>query len=152
MSGGPSTRDVLLPQDASFLLSIYASTRALEVEVLARSQRDADAFVRMQFEAQTRHFAAIYPRATHSVISVGGDPAGRLIVDRPGDEIRIVEIALLPRFRRAGVGGQLVSQLFEEADAAGLPVRCHVAQDNEALAFWERLGLVRRAVDGAHVM
>jgi GNAT superfamily N-acetyltransferase len=82
---------------------------------------------------------------------VGGEPAGRLIVDRSEHEIRIVDIALLPGFRRAGAGGTLVRRLFDEADAGALPVRCHVVRGGDARLFWEHLGLVERGVDGAHV-
>jgi len=105
----------------------------------------------MQLDAQTRHYRSVHPTAAHSVITVGGEPAGRLIVDRSDREIRIVELALLPPFRRAGVGSELVRPLLEEADAAGLPVRCHVEQSNDARRFWERLGLVAVGLDGAHM-
>jgi ribosomal protein S18 acetylase RimI-like enzyme len=105
----------------------------------------------MQFEAQTRHYAAVFQAAEHSLITVGGESAGRLIVDRSDREIRIVDLALLPRFRRGGVGSGLVRGLFKEADVSGLPVRCHVEQSNDAMRFWERLGLVACGLDGAHV-
>lgn len=145
-----TTRPVRLPSDREFLISVYAATRP-ELSMLAWSESQTEAFVRQQFEAQTRHYQTFFPQARHSVIAVDGEPAGRLIVDRSAEEIRIVDIALLPQFRRAGAGSTLVRRLFEEADASRLPVRCHVEQSNDARLFWERLGLVASGQDGMHI-
>jgi GNAT superfamily N-acetyltransferase len=152
MAAEVRTRPVRLPADGELLLSVYASTRQAELSVLGWPEEEADAFVRSQFDAQARHYQAFHPRASHEVITVAGEPAGRLILERSDEEIRIVDIALLPRFRGAGVGRALVGPLLEEADAGGLTVRCHVVQGNDAQAFWERLGLVARGLDGMHVL
>jgi GNAT superfamily N-acetyltransferase len=135
-----SCRPVRLPEDAEFLISVFASTRARELSVLSFSEADADAFVRMQFEAQARDYGANFEHARHEVISVDATPAGRLIVDHSGERIRIVDIALLPVFRGAGIGSAVVERLLAEADAAGIPVRCTVARGSEAQRFWARLG------------
>lgn len=151
MQGVVTVRAVRLPADHDFLLSLYAATRTAELSAAGWSRARARAFIRMQFEAQTRHYDAFFPRASRSLIAVDGEPAGRLTVERSRAEIRIVEIALLPEFRGAGVGSLLVGHLLEEADATGLPVRCHVAHGNGARAFWESLGLAAQGSDGIHV-
>jgi GNAT superfamily N-acetyltransferase len=151
MFGEVRSRPACLPADGDFLLSVYAAVRMPELGVLGWSDEQADAFIRMQFDAQDRHYRSVHPQASHSVVTVDGEPAGRLIVERSDEEIRIVDVALLPRFRRAGVGSELLRSLFAEADARGLPVRCHVVEGNEALAFWQHLGLVARGLDGMHV-
>jgi ribosomal protein S18 acetylase RimI-like enzyme len=151
MAPDVALRPADLPADDEFLISVYASTRMPELSGLGWPEAQLDAFIRMQFDAQTRHYGAAFPGATHSVIAVGGAPAGRLIVDRADAELRIVDISLLPQFRRAGVGTALVRELLEEADARGLPLRCHVAVGNDALAFWERFGLRARDHDDAYV-
>lgn len=151
MLGEVSARPVRIPDDCEFLVSVYAAVRRPELSMLGWSETQADGFIRMQFDAQSRHYRMAYPEAEHSVITVGGEPAGRLIVDRSDREIRIVDLALLPQVRRAGVGSGLVRGVFEEADAGGLPVRCHVEQSNDARRFWERLGLVAVGVDGVHI-
>ncbi len=105
----------------------------------------------MQFDAQARHYRGSFPDARHSVICVGGERAGRLIVNRSDDEIRIVDIALLPEFRGAGVGGWLVRRLLDQAEAGRLPVRCRVLAGNDARRFWERAGFVAQDEDGVYV-
>ncbi len=141
----------MVESDSDFLRSVYAAARMPELGGLGWPRAQLDAFIRMQFDAQTRHYRSVFPHAGHSVIAVGGQRAGRLIVDRSQEEIRIVDIALLQQFRRAGVGSELVRRLCEEADANGLPVRCHVEQHNDARCFWEQLGLVASGLDGTHV-
>lgn len=151
MSGELATRPVRLPEDEELLLTVYASTREPELRYLGWPEAEATAFVRSQFDAQTRHYTGFYPGAEHSVVLVDGEPAGRMMVDRSERAAHIVDITLLPRFRRAGVGRRLVQQLLDEACFHGLPVTCHVAAGNEAWMFWQRLGFVAVDVSGASV-
>jgi GNAT superfamily N-acetyltransferase len=151
MHGEVSIRPQLIPDDGDFLLALYASTRRPELPGLGWSEKEQDAFIRMQFDAQTRHYGEAFPNATYSVICIDGEPAGRLITSRANDEIVIIDIALTPQHRRIGVGGGLVRRLLDEADAGRLSVRCHVLQDSNARRFWERAGFVPRGGDGVYV-
>ena len=76
------------------------------------------------------------------MILAGGEPAGRLYVARWENELRIVDIALLPEFRGRGIGGALLAELLAEADAAGKPVSIHVERENRAMGLYRRLGFV----------
>lgn len=151
MHGEVSTRPERLPDDGDFLLSLYASTRRPELTGLGWSETEEDAFIRMQFSAQTRHYRGSFPDATYSVICVDGEPAGRLIVSRSDDEMVLVDLALLPGFRRTGIGSGLVRCLLDMADAGRLRVRCHVRQGSDARRFWERAGFVAQGSDGVYV-
>lgn len=131
-------------EDDGFLLGLYASTRAEELALVPWSDAQRQAFLRMQFDAQTRHYATHYAdRSTFDVIVVDGAPAGRLIVHRGAADVRIVDIALLPSFRGKGVGAGLLRALLAEADAAGKSVSIHVEYNNPALRLYERLGFVK---------
>ena len=126
--------------DRDFLWRVYASTRQ---EELAQTDWDADqktAFLTMQFDAQHRYYAANYPRAQFQIILQDGEPIGRLYVDRRAAEIRIMDIALLPEFRRRGIGSDLVNAILAEGKTRGLPVTIHVEQFNPALRLYYRLG------------
>jgi GNAT superfamily N-acetyltransferase len=151
MHGEVSARPERLPDDGDFLLSLYGSTRRPELTGLGWPETEVDAFVRMQFGAQARHYRESFPDAAYSVICVDGEPVGRLIINRADDEIVIVDITLVPEFRRIGVGGRLVRRLLDEADAARLRVRCHVREDSDARRFWERAGFTEDGSDGVYV-
>lgn len=86
------------------------------------------------------------------MIVAGGEPAGRLYVARWEDEIRIVDIALLPEHRGRGVGTALLRELIEEADAAGKPLSIHVEQNNPARPLYDRLGFEEAGEFGVYVL
>ncbi|HEX9375501.1 MAG TPA: GNAT family N-acetyltransferase [Actinomycetota bacterium] len=128
------------PEDRDFLLAVYASTRAEEMAIVPWTDEQKDAFVRFQFEAQDRHYREHFARASFDVVLVGGDPAGRLYVDRGPAEIRVVDIAILPEFRGAGVGGMLLGELLNEAERTGRKVSIHVERFNRAIGLYRRMG------------
>jgi GNAT superfamily N-acetyltransferase len=81
---------------------------------------------------------------------LAGAPVGRWIVDRRENEVRCIDIALLPRHRNAGVGSFLIRQLQDEAGRLGKPLRLQVIRFSRAVALFERLGFVRTSETGTH--
>lgn len=126
--------------DLPFLARLYASTRSQEMERVPWSDEQKREFLQWQFEAQHTHYREHYPNCEMLVVERDGEPAGRLYVDRWKDEIRLVDVALLPEHRGAGLGGVLLRRLLAEGREAGLPVRIHVEYNNPALRLYRRLG------------
>jgi ribosomal protein S18 acetylase RimI-like enzyme len=151
MSAMAATLRPAREDDAPFLFRVYASTRSQELARLNWSEAEKDAFLRMQFAAQTQHYREHYAGARFDVIECGGEPAGRLSVLRAAGEIRLVELALLPPHRGRGVGTRLLRELLAEAAAAGLPVRVHVERTNPALLLYSRLGFTPIAERGPYL-
>jgi ribosomal protein S18 acetylase RimI-like enzyme len=137
--------------DGSFALSVYASTRAHELAPVPWDEEQKAAFVAMQFEAQSAHYAQHYDGLTSDVVLVDGEPAGRLLVARWREEIRIVDIALLPAFRGRGAGSELLAELIDEATEMGKRLSIHVERDNRALGLYERLGFRPVGETGVHL-
>jgi ribosomal protein S18 acetylase RimI-like enzyme len=130
------------PADESFLYQTFASTRAEEMALTGWNTELQETFLRMQYEAQRRSYIMQLPDAKYSVIRRDQIAVGRLIVDRTPEEIHIVDIALLPQFRRLGIGSTLMKALMEEASQAAKTVRLHVERFNPALRWYERLGFM----------
>jgi ribosomal protein S18 acetylase RimI-like enzyme len=141
-----------LASDTELLLSVYASTRERELELVPWSDADKRAFVRSQFEAQHSYYHRHYASAEYSIILERGRPAGRLYVDRRADELRVIDITLLPEHRGCGIGSALLSQLKAEAHAAGKPLTIHVEHHNSALRLYARLGFERVSDDGLYLL
>jgi ribosomal protein S18 acetylase RimI-like enzyme len=136
--------------DREFLVSVYGSTRDEELSQVAWAPGQRDAFVRMQFEAQDAQYHAHNPQGTFDVIEVEGRPAGRLYVDRRPGDIRIVDVSLLPDYRGAGVGGQLIVRIMDEAAASGRKVSIHVEIHNRAAELYARMGFEVVAEHGVY--
>ena len=134
------TRRPIGDQDMDFLLHLYASTREEELSVVPWTPDQKMAFLRQQFEAQHRHYQEHYAGAAFDLLLVDNRPAGRLYVARSAKTLCIVDIALMPEFRGRGIGTQLMTELFAEADAAGLSVSIHVEVNNPARRLYDRLG------------
>ena len=128
------------PDDEEFLYRVYASTRQEELAQLVWSEAQKTAFLRQQFEAQHRYYREHYSEASFDVILVDSYPIGRLYVARWPGEIRIVDIALLPEYRNAGIGTKLLEDLISESEASMKPLSIHVERFNPALRLYERLG------------
>lgn len=128
------------PEDAEFLYRVYASTRAEELKVVPWTDAEKAAFLRMQFDAQHRYYQENYTSSVFDVLLVEEQPAGRLYVARWPEELRVIDVALLPEFRGRGVGTAVLGGLLAEAAGKGLPVRIHVERGNPARSLYERLG------------
>lgn len=140
------------PDDESFLRSVYASTRADELALLSWTEAQTDAFLRMQFTAQETSYRRQWSGAAFQVIDVDDRPAGRLYVARCAGEIRVLDIALLPEYRGAGIGTRLLQDLQAEGEAAGRPVRLHVLVANDrARGLYRRLGFHMVGGDGVRL-
>ena len=149
-----ATRVALRPVrdgDEPFLESVYASTRAEELAPVPWSDEQKAAFVRMQFAAQSAHYVKHYAGMSADVVLVDGEPAGRLLVARWREEIRIVDIALLPAFRGRGAGGKLLADLMDEATESGRSLSIHVERESRARALYERLGFEPVGETGVHL-
>jgi ribosomal protein S18 acetylase RimI-like enzyme len=119
---------------------VYAGTRAEEMDLVDWSEAQKGAFLRMQFRAQDQFYKDNYRGAEYFVILLDGQPVGRLYLHRRSDELRIMDIALLPAFRGRGIGTTLLKNILEEAVNECLPVSIHVERFNPALHLYRRLG------------
>ncbi len=109
-------------------------------------------FCRMQFGAQTADYRANYPDASFQIIERDGMAAGRLLVLRSEEAIHVIDIALLPEHRGAGIGTKLLKELQDEAKAAGKPLTIHVERFNPALRLYERLGFKQVEEKGVYLL
>lgn len=126
--------------DTDLLLAIYASTREEELARTDWSDARKAEFVAMQFRAQTAHYTGNYPGADFLLILRGDEIAGRLYLHRRDDEIRIMDLALLPPHRGAGIGTAVLTALQRLAAAEAIGLSIHVEVFNPARRLYQRLG------------
>ena len=153
-SPGPSpiTLRPVGPNDQDFLVEIYASTRAEEMAMVPWTTEQQQAFIRAQFNAQQDHYAKKYPAASHDIILSNDRQVGRLYVARLDQEIRIVDITVIPAERNVGIGSYLIKQLLDEANRTGKVTRIYVEEFNPSLRLFERLGFSISEQHGIHLL
>lgn len=137
-------------QDEPFLYRLYASTRQEELALTDWDEEQKQSFLKMQFAAQHEYYQENYTETSFDMILVDGCPAGRLYVARWPEEMRIVDIALLPEYRNSGIGSGLIRDLLREAAQERLPLRIHVECFNPALRLYYRLGFQKIADKGVY--
>ena len=136
------------PDDESFLLGVYGSTRQEELALTNWDDAQRSAFVKMQFEAQQSHYRDYYPEGEHLIILVTGTPVGRLYVASLKEEISILDITPLSAHRNAGIGTPIIKELMAEAALIGKRLRVYVESFNPSLRLFERLGFVKSGESG----
>ncbi len=139
------------PEDESFLLALYAGTRADELDLAQWQEGQREQFVKWQFDMQRREYEARFPEAEYDVILVDDERAGRIWIGEDEEQIRLLDIAILPQFQNRGLGTLLLKRLIDEARLAGKPLRHMVfVLNNSAHRFYERLGFVIIEDHGAY--
>jgi ribosomal protein S18 acetylase RimI-like enzyme len=126
--------------DRDFLFALFLSERRCQFANVAWSEEQTRQLLRMQFEAQRRHYGSRFPDAVHSIVLLNGEAVGQLYLDRQIDQFIVVDFALAPEFRRLGIGSKIIASIQADAAAAGKQITGHVDRSNPATRFWQHLG------------
>jgi ribosomal protein S18 acetylase RimI-like enzyme len=140
----------ITPEDTDFLYTVYARTRAEELAVVEWTESQKEAFLRAQFNAQHQAYQGTYRGGDFLVILLNDRPIGRLYLARWEQEIRIIDIALLPEHRNAGIGSTILNDILAEGTRGGKRVSIHVEMFNPALRLYQRLGFRKRGERGVY--
>ncbi|GGR33211.1 GNAT family N-acetyltransferase [Deinococcus ruber] len=127
------------PDDEAFLARVYVSTRP-DLEALPLPPDQRAALLNLQTRAQEQQYASNYPGAERLIVELDGVPVGRLYRWQTAAYQALLDIALLPQLRGAGLGTWLIQEELRRAAALGLPLRLHVEQSNPARRLYARLG------------
>jgi ribosomal protein S18 acetylase RimI-like enzyme len=142
------------PDDEDLLLKIYASTREDEMKQAADwTEEQKEMFLRWQLEMQRKDYEGRFPQADYQIILFKGEAAGRLWVARTPEQIRLLDIAILPRFQNHRIGTYLLRNLIEESEETEIPLRHMIFKLNtEARRFYERLGFRLKEDDRMYLL
>ena len=140
----------IVDSDRDFLYSVYASTRTEELKLTDWDEAQKAAFLEMQFAAQHQYYQEHYKDTDFLIIIKDNQAAGRLYIARWPEEIRIVDLALLPEFRNSGIGSRILGDVINEAKASNKPVSIHVERFNPAVNLYRRLGFSKLGEHGVY--
>ncbi len=138
-------------KDQLFIESVYRSTRERELSLTNWAEPQRQAFIVMQSMAQAAAYQKNYPGAMFQIISFNKKDAGRLYVWENENEIRIIDITLLPSFRGKGIGTYILQELIDRSAAVHKKLSLHAEPDNPALKLYQRMGFVYISNNGRHL-
>jgi ribosomal protein S18 acetylase RimI-like enzyme len=138
--------------DYDFMRRLYHSTRAEEMQHFPFDEAKKAAFLDQQFSAQFQHYGIHYPTCERNIVENDGTPIGRLWIDEWRDQIRLVDIALMPEWRGQGIGSLLLHDVLARGTAARKPVTIHVEAYNPALRLYRLLGFEHVDTNGVYYL
>jgi RimJ/RimL family protein N-acetyltransferase len=134
--------------DREFLLAVYAAGRETELAMVPWDDTMKRVFVEHQYQAQDEHYRTYYAGATHEVIVVAGEMGGRLYLERTEKHIAILDIGVVPAFRKRGIATEIVRRLQDEAATGQKLVRIYIEAFNPAAKLFNELGFEMVEDDG----
>ena len=143
------------PEDAGFLFDLYCDTRRQELAAWGWPPQQQAAFLRFQFDACSRAYAAQFPAAEDRIVCLGAEaapePVGRILTAIGPARMCLIDIAILSAYRNRGIGASLIGALAARCDAEDRVLSLQVLAGNPAARLYRRLGFRERARDPMYI-
>ncbi len=117
--------------DGPFVESLYKSTRD-DLKTIDAEAGFIEELIEQQYHAQTVGYGEKFPNAMYFVVEKVNQKIGRVVVDFGPNEVRVVDIALIPTARNQGFGQGIIKSLQYAAASSGAPLTLTVAAGNIA--------------------
>lgn len=138
------------PDDEFFLFQLYSLTRQDELLSWGWGEQEKQAFLSMQWRAQTMSYAAAYPNGLREIVQQQQAPVGQLYTSCHGNRWLLIDISLLPEYRNQGIGSSLIQRLQEQARRAEANIQLSVLPMSSAAPLYYRLGFRHVSSSGLH--
>ncbi len=139
--------------DQAFLEQLHASTRGADQRMVACDSRTEAMLMALQLRARQSQLHALYPYGDLAIIVERERPIGALHVNYGSDELRILDISLLPECRNRGIGLGLLRSLQAQGVRMRVPVRVDVLPGSRTQRLLQRCGFTQSCGNGLyHVM
>jgi ribosomal protein S18 acetylase RimI-like enzyme len=137
-------------KDAAFIEAVYRTTREAELNLTSWSEYQKSAFISMQSAAQLADYKTKCPHAMFQVIIYNKKDAGRFFTCETENDIRLLDISILPEFTGKGIGTNLLHRLIQRSNKVQKKISLQVMASNPALKLYQRLGFVHIKSVGFH--
>ena len=136
--------------DMDFLREVFSSTRLQEFMSAGLPVEQIESLLASQFLTQHNYYRRHYPHGRFDIIMQGERSVGRLYHDWSGDVVRVIDIALLPACRGAGIGTRLMRAIVAEAAGKRMPMQLYVEFSNPVRTLYRTLGFVPAGENGIY--
>ncbi len=128
--------------DMSFLYSLYATTREKEMAATGWADEQKLFFLNSQFQLQHNYYQSQFEQAEFKIIEMNEQSIGRLYYAWEDNDLRLIDIALVPSFQRHGIGSKLMHELMVLVKNREGNLLLHVDITNPVRAWYMRLGFI----------
>ena len=135
--------------DLGFLRHLFVANRWLAFASLAASEQQRLQLLSSQFELQDTHYRNFFPETDRRIVTVDGQPVGRLYLLRGDPMWQLIDLSLLPDRVGQGIGSRLIDGMLVEADVARRPISLHCSVTNPAFEIYKAKGFVEVRQEGA---
>lgn len=133
--------------DEAFAAALYSTTRD-DLRQMPAAPAMIEQLIAMQRRMQSHGYRQAFPHAAYLVLQHGDTAIGRLVIERRGAQLRLVDIAIVPAARGQGAGGAVLRGLQALADAEQLQIHLGVNRNNPgARKLYLQLGFRVHAQD-----
>src|ERR1700744_536618 len=127
------------PQDEKFVYDLVYELTAERLLAHLWDPNIRHQILDFQVRAQHSAWAVSHPNAEHAIIMLDDAAVGRMVIDRSGPFYDLVDIAIAPKHRGAGIGTRLILALCMEAGMSQKSVRLYVNVMNpRAIELYKR--------------
>lgn len=137
-------------RDNIFIETVYRSAREAELNLTNWTEQQKSAFILMQSMAQLFEYKTKFPGAAFQVIIFNKQSAGRFYTWENDNEIRLIDITLLPKFRGKGIATALLGDLIKRSNKVQKKISLHVDPMSPALHLYLRMGFIHIKNNGRH--
>ncbi|WP_046226151.1 GNAT family N-acetyltransferase [Paenibacillus dauci] len=138
--------------DRDFLFDVYMDTRLSEVASWGWTPEQLHSFLHMQFVMQQSYLDNRYPQLDRRLINSDQTAIGQMTIFHGENELRLVDLAVLSRYRNQGAGTFILQELQRQAAAYAIPIRLQVRLDNpRAQRLYQRLGWHEISLEELHM-
>lgn len=135
---------------SEFLFRLFIESRSDLSLISGLDEEQKLNIIYQQFIMEQQQLEVMYPKADFNVVMLNNEPIGRFYVYYGERKVRVLEIALLEKYRRIGIGSKLLITVIEEAGRLGKNLNLQVAWFNAgAYTFYEKLGF--KVIDDSYV-
>jgi ribosomal protein S18 acetylase RimI-like enzyme len=115
--------------DKHFIASLYRATRS-DLRLIDAETEFIETLIGQQQQAQAIGYGGQFPNALYFIVEHHGEAIGRLVVDFGPNEIRLVDIALIPEVRSQGYALGILRALKHAAGSVCVPLVLTVYKQN----------------------
>lgn len=128
------------PTDKEFERMVHAANR-WDLWLIDADDDFIHDLIEMQNRAQVEGYGAQFPNALYYIIEKTGTPCGRLVLDLGGNDVRIIDVAIMPEAQGRAIGTTVIQAIQSVARQIPAPVTLAVQAINQgAYRVYESLG------------